>query len=58
MPNNVTAPRTVYADRGYDHASHRCRLRERGIVPKIARRGQPHGSCLGRVRWVAESAIA
>ncbi|MFC5639732.1 IS5 family transposase [Streptomyces bullii] len=51
-------PRALYADRGYDHDSYRRRLRERGIVPKIARRGQPHGSGLGRVRWVAESAIA
>jgi len=51
-------PRTLYADRGYDHDSYRRRLRERGIVPKIARRGQPHGSGLGRVRGVAESAIA
>ncbi|WP_171134037.1 IS5 family transposase [Streptomyces sp. Z423-1] len=51
-------PRALYADRGYDHDSYRRRLRERGIVPKIARRGQPHGSGLGRARWVAESAIA
>jgi transposase len=51
-------PRTLYADRGYDHDLYRRRLRERGIVPKIARRGQPHGSGLGRIRWVAEAAIA
>jgi hypothetical protein len=51
-------PRTLYADRGYDHDIYRRRLRERGITPKIARRGQPHGSGLGKVRWVAESAIA
>ncbi len=51
-------PRALYADRGYDHDSYRRRLRERGIVPKVARRGQPHGSGLGRIRWVAESAIA
>ncbi len=51
-------PRALYADRGYDHDIYRHRLRERGITPKIARRGQPHGSGLGRARWVAESAIA
>ncbi len=51
-------PRVLYADRGYDHDVYRRRLRERGIVPRIARRGEPHGSGLGRVRWVAESAIA
>ncbi|CAL9380986.1 hypothetical protein SUDANB6_01059 [Streptomyces sp. enrichment culture] len=51
-------PRVLYADRGYDHDIYRRCLRERGIDPKIARRGQPHGSGLGGVRWVAESAIA
>ncbi|WHX22039.1 IS5 family transposase [Streptomyces malaysiensis subsp. malaysiensis] len=51
-------PRAVYADRGYDHDIYRRRLRERRITPRIARRGQAHGSGLGRVRWVAESAIA
>lgn len=51
-------PRTLYADRGYDPDVHRRRLRERGITPKIARRGQPHGPGPGQVRWAAESAIA
>ncbi|MFD4481520.1 IS5 family transposase [Streptomyces sp. NPDC058471] len=51
-------PRTLYGDRGYDFDVYRRRLRERNITPKIARRGQAHGSGLGRVRWVAESAIA
>ncbi len=51
-------PRAVYADRGYDHDIYRRRLRQRNITPKIARRGQPHGSGLARIRWVAESAIA
>lgn len=40
-------PRTLYADRGNDHDIYRRRLRERGITPKIARRGEPHGSGLG-----------
>ncbi|EKX68091.1 transposase, IS4 family [Streptomyces ipomoeae 91-03] len=51
-------PRTLYADRGYDYDIYRRRLRERGITPKTARRGRPHGSGPGKVRWVAESAIA
>ena len=51
-------PRTLYADHGYDYDIYRRRLRERGIAPKIARRGEPHGSGLGRARRVAESAIA
>ncbi len=46
------------ADRGYDDDLYRGRLHERGITPKIARRSQPHGSGLGKVRWDAESAIA
>ncbi|BDH12812.1 hypothetical protein HOK021_39910 [Streptomyces hygroscopicus] len=29
-------------------------LRERGIKPVIARRGTPHESGLGAVRWVVE----
>lgn len=51
-------PRALHADHEYDHDLYRRRLRERGIVPKIARRPQPHGSGLGRILWVAEPAIA
>jgi transposase len=42
-------PRAVFADRGCDHDIYRRRLRERNITPKIAGRGQAHGSGLGRV---------
>jgi IS5 family transposase len=51
-------PKTVYADRGYDHDKYRRRLRARGIATRIARRGEPHGSGLGTVRWVVERTIA
>jgi len=51
-------PCTLYADRGYDHDLYRRRLRERGVVPRIARRGEEHGSGLGTVRWVVEAAVA
>jgi hypothetical protein len=51
-------PSTVYADRAYDHDKYRRRLRARGIGTRIARRGEPHGSGLGVVRWVVERAIA
>ncbi|MBY8851854.1 IS5 family transposase, partial [Saccharothrix sp. MB29] len=51
-------PKTVYADRGYDHDNYRRRLCARGIMPRIARRGEPHGSGLGTVRWVVERTIA
>jgi transposase len=51
-------PRVVYADRGYDHDKYRRLLRARGITPRIARRGQRHGSGLGTHRWVVERGFA
>ena len=51
-------PRSLLADRGYDHDKYRRALRARGIRPVIARRGTPHGSGLGRERWVVERTIA
>jgi transposase len=51
-------PREVYADRGYDHDKYRRMLRALGIRPKIARRGVPHGSGLGKVRCVVERTFA
>jgi transposase len=53
-----TRPDKVYADRGYDSAAARGLLRWLGIEPKIAKRGQAHGSGLGRVRWVVERTIS
>ena len=47
-------PRTLHADCGYAICR---RLRKRGITPKFARRAG-RGSGPGKVRWVAESAIA
>ena len=32
-------PRELFADRGYDHDIYRRQLRQRGITPRIARRG-------------------
>ena len=51
-------PTDLYTDRGYDHDKYRKLLRLRGIRPHIARRGTPHGSGLGTVRWVIERTIA
>ncbi len=51
-------PKTVYAERAYDHDKYRRRLRTKGIATRIARRGQPHGSGLGTTRWVVERSIA
>jgi IS5 family transposase len=47
-----------FADRGYDFDKYRRVLRERGITPRIARRGVAHGSGLGKVCWVVERGFA
>jgi transposase len=44
-------PDMLFADRGYDHDKYRRLLRQRGIRPAIAERGQPHGTGLGTFRW-------
>lgn len=51
-------PRRVYADRGYDHDSHRAKVRALGVTPVIARRGAGHGSGLGTKRWFVERSFA
>lgn len=51
-------PTEVVADRGYDSESARWLLRWMGIEPKIAKRRTPHGSGLGKVRWVVERTIS
>ena len=51
-------PRQLLGDRAYDSDPHRHALRARGIRPRLARRRLPHGSGLGRVRWVVERSFA
>jgi len=51
-------PDEAYADRGYDSEATRALLRWLGIEPHIARRKTPHGSGLGKVRWVVERTIS
>ena len=51
-------PRQLFADRAYDSDPHRASLRRRGIRPRIARKGAPHGSGLGTVRYVVERTFA
>ena len=46
----------VLGDRGFDSDPHRKALRRRGSEPVIARRRTPHGSGLGKYRWVVERA--
>ena len=51
-------PRCVQGDRAYDSRSHRQALAARGIRPLLARRNTPHGSGLGKTRWVVERTLA
>ncbi|WP_435810678.1 IS5 family transposase [Streptomyces mirabilis] len=51
-------PDALLADRGYDHDKYRRLLRQRGIRPVIAKRGQPHGSGLGICRYAVERTIS
>jgi transposase len=50
----VHRPKDLYGDRAYDSEPHRRQLRERGIDPHVAKRGEEHGSGLGVFRWVVE----
>jgi transposase len=51
-------PAKLRADKGYDYDELRRWLRERGITPKIARRGIESSERLGRHRWKIERTIA
>ena len=51
-------PDDAYADRGFDSEGTGELLRWLGIEPHIAERRTPHGSGLGKVRWVVERTIS
>jgi transposase len=51
-------PDEVYADRGYDNDYARGILEWLGVETHIGRKGTPHGSGLGKVRWVVERTIS
>jgi transposase len=51
-------PAIVQGDRGYSSEEHRRWLRARQIRPLLAKIGTPHGSGLGKTRWVIERTIA
>lgn len=50
----LSKPRLVRADRGYGHDKYRQPLHVTGITTQIACRDEPHGSGLGKTRWVVE----
>ncbi|AOJ08177.1 transposase [Burkholderia mayonis] len=51
-------PVIVQADRGYDHDKYRKPLHAAGVATQIACLGKPHGSGLGKTRWVVERTFA
>lgn len=51
-------PRQLLGDRAYRSRWHEGVLRWLGIRPRFARPGAPHGSGLGKHRWVVERTIA
>lgn len=51
-------PGKLHADKAYDYPRCRRACRQRGIEPRIARRGVERGERLGRYRWVVERTLA
>jgi transposase len=51
-------PAKLHGDKGYDYPSCRRLLRQRGIMPRIARRGVESSQRLGRHRWKVERSLA
>jgi transposase len=49
---------TVFADKGYDAKANRELCRAFGAEPQLHKRGQPHGSGLGKRRWPVERSNA
>lgn len=51
-------PKRVYGDRAYHSRESRRELRQRGVKVRVAKPDDPHGSGLGRRRWVVERSIS
>lgn len=51
-------PERLQGDRGYDSEPQRRILRHLGIQPVLAKRNTPHGSGLGKYRWVVERTLS
>jgi transposase len=51
-------PVKLHADKGYDYRFCRDLLRQRHIIPRIARTGIEASQRLGRQRWVVERTLA
>jgi len=51
-------PKALYGDRQYGTPRNHRGLKERGIEDHLATPRAPHGSGLGKIRWVVESTLA
>jgi len=51
-------PKALYGDRQYGTPRNRKGLKERGIEDHLARQRTPHGSGLGKIRYVVERSLA
>ena len=51
-------PKALYGDRQYGTPRNQRGLKERNIEDHLARQRTPHGSGLGKVRWVVEGTLA
>jgi len=51
-------PKAVYGDRAYGTPRNREGLKRRRIEDHLAAPGMPHGSGLGKTRWVVEGTLA
>jgi transposase len=51
-------PRSLYGDRAYGTPRNRAGLRRRHIHDHLAAPGMPHGSGLGKVRYVIERTLS
>lgn len=51
-------PEVVQGDRAYGSRAHQRWLRSLGITGRLARKGWPHGSGLGKTRWVVERTLS
>lgn len=51
-------PDTVQGDRAYGNVAHHRWLCSLGITDRLARQGTPHGSGLGKTRWVIERSLS
>jgi hypothetical protein len=51
-------PRDLYGDRAYGTPRNRIGLKQRHIIDHLAAPGMPHGSGLGKIRFVVERTLA